>query len=1267
MMNSYQLIANRFEIHDLLGRGGMGEVYRATDMQTGETVAVKALNPEILKSDPTLLERFVREGEALRQLNHPNIVHMISAVEEGGRHYLTMEFVEGGSLRDLLNSCGSLPANDAIKIGLEVADALTRAHHLKIIHRDLKPANVLLAKDGTPRLADFGIAYIEDSSQLTQSGVLIGTVDYLSPEVCQGDPPNELSDIWAFGVLLFEMLSGKLPFEGKNLTAKITSILTQHVPDLSHLAPNAPDALVDLIYRMLEKDPQQRIPSVRMVGAELESIQKGRERAGKVTSKLATSPELPAFLEEGVDVEQPVFVTREGELAQLDRFLTHTLEGRGQVAFIMGDPGQGKTALTQEFARQAREKYPDLVIASGNCNAYTGIGDPYLPFREILGLLCGDIESRWEAHAINREQARRLWQCIPLVVLALVESGRDLVDIFISGDTLIRRAAVFPTSREQREWLPKLEKLLQYKAAKPADPNFQQAALFEQYTRVLKAIANQKPLLLILDDLQWADSASINLLFHLGKRIEGSRIMILGTSRSTELALGRDGQRHPLEPILNEFKRQFGEIQIELGRTDGRHFVDAYLDSEPNRLNENFRATLFRLAEGQPLGTIELLQDMKERGGLVRDSAGYWVEGLSLNWETLPARVEGMIAERIERLADDEQQILKIASVEGETFTAEIIAKVLRVEEREIVGLLSNVLDKKHRLVAAQNIRVVNGKRLSTYRFRHILFQRYLYGDLDAVERSHLHQEMGTVLQGLYGEDTEEIAIQLAHHFQEAGTIVKAADYLDRAGDRASEFVAHEEAIEHYQQAISAYRKTFGDHWDPLQQAVLERKIGEAFYRRGEHEEAIKHFDLALSHLGHSLPKSRWGIRLAILGETLRQIGHRSMPRLFTRPISKEVVPSVVEAGQSYEPLGWITVQIHQELFLLITLKSLNQAERAGYGHGIAVYSAGLGAILHEFSLDKIARRYHDRSIQIAEQTHDMAALGLACLTAGIGEAAMGNFKDADEYFARSAEVSKTAGDLRSWGQATNWCIGELIDYGKSAEALELCQVLLHAGEESADRTLECWALSKKGAAVWHLGQLEEAKAIVQACIELADSIPDYSFRIGAGSDMGRILVRQGKLDEALIELDQTYKLCLEHPEGFGMMENLSIALAEAYLAMAEGSTGSERRSWLVKSKRLCDDALRLSNKAHYIRTEAYIVKGKFEMLMGNKTSAAKWWQRAISTAEEYGFLYDLGLSHLEYGKQFNDGTHLELAIEIFSEINAQWDLEQAQQTLEKL
>jgi len=353
-MSASPFIANRFEISDpekdLLGRGGMSDVYRATDTQTGEAVAVKALNPDVVARHPEAIERFVREGEALRQLNHPNIVSMVAAVEEEGRYYLIMEYVEGGSLEDWLEAQRGLPCLRAVEIGLDLADALARAHRLGILHRDLKPGNVLLAEDGTPRLTDFGLAHLVDSPRLTQAGVLMGTVDYLSPEVCQGQALDERTDIWAFGVLLYEMLSGELPFGGSTLTAKLTAILTQPIPDLASLRPDAPDALIDLVYRMLEKDRGQRIPSVRLVGAELEAILKGREvvtpvRVAPAESRFATPIPDAARRRHNLPDQPTPFVGREAELTELARLLASP---DVRLLTILGAGGVGKTRVALE-------------------------------------------------------------------------------------------------------------------------------------------------------------------------------------------------------------------------------------------------------------------------------------------------------------------------------------------------------------------------------------------------------------------------------------------------------------------------------------------------------------------------------------------------------------------------------------------------------------------------------------------------------------------------------------------------------------------------------------------------------------------------------------------------------------------------------------------------------------------------------------------------------------------------------------------------------
>jgi hypothetical protein len=496
-----------------------------------------------------------------------------------------------------------------------------------------------------------------------------------------------------------------------------------------------------------------------------EQIRNGKLKAPELFP--VTPPDLtarlPLFLEEEpAEIERPVFVARERELAQLDGFLDLALAGQGRVVFVTGEAGSGKTALVQEFTWRAQDVHADpsslrqaqdgagsgqaLVVASGNCNAYTGIGDPYLPFREILELLTGDVEAKWAAGAMTREHALRLWNTLPLAAQALVEAGPDLIGTFVFRAALLERAMTCTQWPGRADWLTRLDELVERRPTTVSSaPGPRQSDLFKQYTRVLQTLAQRAPLLLVLDDLQWADLGSISLLFHLGRQLASSRILIVGAYRPEEVALGRDGARHPLEPVVNEFQRDFGDITVNLGQAESRDFIEAFLDSEPNRLGGAFREMLYRQTHGHPLFTIELLRGLQEQGDLVQDPEGRWVEGPALDWETLPARVEAAIRERIGRLAEPLQAALRVASVEGEMFTAEVVARVRAADEREVVGRLSGELDRTHRLIRAQAIERLGARRVSRYRFRNYLFQKYLYDDMDEVERAYLHEDVGNV------------------------------------------------------------------------------------------------------------------------------------------------------------------------------------------------------------------------------------------------------------------------------------------------------------------------------------------------------------------------------------------------------------------------------------------------------------------------------------------------------------------------------------------
>ena len=211
---------------------------------------------------------------------------------------------------------------------------------------------------------------------------------------------------------------------------------------------------------------------------------------------------------------------------------------------------------------------------------------------------------------------------------------------------------------------------------------------------------------------------------------------------------------------------------------------------------------LFRQTLGQPLFTVELLRELRERDVVSQDAEG--CDGVSgaIDWEALPARVEAVIAERLERLPDKLKRFLKLGSIEGEEFTAEVIARADGANERDVVRALSEELDKRHQLVGALGVRRSAGQRLSHYRFRHILFQKYLYQQIDAVERSYLHEEVGVHLESLLGDHAGEATAQLARHFEEAGLAEKAVGYLQQAGERAVRLAANEHAVDHFSRAL---------------------------------------------------------------------------------------------------------------------------------------------------------------------------------------------------------------------------------------------------------------------------------------------------------------------------------------------------------------------------------------------------------------------------------------------------------------------------------
>jgi len=500
---------------------------------------------------------------------------------------------------------------------------------------------------------------------------------------------------------------------------------------------------------------------------------------------------------------KPIFVARDSELRRLGEILDRSLAGQGQICFITGEAGAGKSSLAGEFARRAQANHSDLLIAVGNCNAQTGIGDPYLPFREILGQLTGDVEGKLTQGAISRENAGRLQSFLNISGRAVVDLGPDLIDIFLPGAGLVARAGALVSG--DAAWRKKLERLREERSSRPdldvsqrnPSQGAQQNQIFEQFTRLLVELAAQQPLVILLDDLHWADESTTSLLFHLARRITDSRILVLGSYRPEDIALGRGDRRHPLDSVVNEIKRLHGDVHLPIAEGDeakGRRFIDALLDVRPNRLGESFRSQLLRHTRGQALFTTELLNGMVSRGDLLEDDDGHLVAGPSLDWETLPARIEGVIEERVGRISPELQELLTVASVEGEVFSAQVAARVQGLEERAALRSLDRELVQVHGLVHEDSVKRVGGQRISQYRFRHNLLQRYLYGLLSQSEKEILHENIAGLLEELYAGDRDEIAGQLARHYDLAHVPDRAAACYLAVGNRAIQLFANEEA-----------------------------------------------------------------------------------------------------------------------------------------------------------------------------------------------------------------------------------------------------------------------------------------------------------------------------------------------------------------------------------------------------------------------------------------------------------------------------------------
>ena len=520
-------------------------------------------------------------------------------------------------------------------------------------------------------------------------------------------------------------------------------------------------------------------------------------------------------------------------------------------------------------------------------------------------------------------------------------------------------------------------------------------------------------------------------------------------------------------------------------------------------------------------------------------------------------------------------------------------------------GLSSALTSSLHSLIEMELIEELPGGPELEYMFQHALIQETAYNSILLQQRKAIHGQVGRAVERMFADRLDEFYSMLAYHYARAEEWELAQQYLLAAGDQAGRLAADAEALEHYRQAATVCARIFGPEWDPNQRAAIDRKIGEAYFRRGEFTSALDHLSRALQQMGRPLPVSRPAIRQAIVREVLRQAGHRLLPWAALRPEAGRDEVALAEEDRIYQLAGRFTAQIDPELFLLVTLRALNFYEQHGLLAGTAYAQQALGYVFDLLGLFGIGDRYcrlaGERARRLRKPEVITTVFGLMTLHdlyLGRWDAAVGHGRSASDLF-------RAAGNLHDWGWATAWMGTGLVQRGEPAQALKYGQELVQVGRDAADRGTTFLGLLLQGLALMRLGWMGEAALKNRQAMELAEAVPNYPGRVGAGAQLALCHLRTGDLDSALSEIQTSRRICLDRDlREPSQMETLRNALAEIYLAAAERASGRERADRLKRAALACREALAHARRYRPARPKAQRMQGRLAWLRGRKQVA---------------------------------------------------------------
>jgi len=829
-------LGERYRLRSVLAKGGMSILFAALDEKTGNEVAVKLMHTRGAFRN-SRRQRFEHEIKTTRLLKHPNIVVVLdSEDDESGEPYFVMELLRGRSLEEELGNRGTIPVAQALQWLLPLMGALAHAHDRGIVHRDIKPSNIFLSRteDETcvPKLLDFGIAMASSAgdARFTTSGVVVGTVQYMSPEHARDADVGPPADVWSLAAVLFRCLTGHAPFESESVTNLLLKIVRTPAPSLVACAPDVGKRLAFAIDRGLRKDVDSRYCDMRQFAralclnarAEGIAVPQDPDPIGLPQWQRWCSEDIPevcltqeiesfaepateegyAFTEGKYDLAgssytplptRIAFVGRERERTSLDEWLHKAAHSSAQVVGIVAEAGIGKSRLLLEW-RQNLSLFGYRYL-EGRCTLH-GDFTVYAPIRDILrryfAIKEGDRES--------------------IILQQLVSGLRSLGE---------------PMSK----WLAPLAELFSLSAEDQTfnslEPRQKRELIFQAVTFLFLRIAEDRPLIIAIEDVHWIDKSSEELLGHFFDLLKDKSILVI--------LLYRPQYKSPWTELSN-----FRQLEIEpLGIDSTAALVKSITGND--EVDVKLSEFIYDRSYGNPLFVEELTRALLQNGTIVRRNGRCMLhsDAFSIPY---PQTVQGIIAERIDMLEENIKRTVQMAAVIGPDFASGILQNISGMQE-EIQSHLS-------KLRGLELIREKSPSSESDFSFVHTLTQEVAYHGLVAEKRKESHQKIGETIESIYSERLDDFFEILAVHFYNADNWIKACRYAKLAGDKAARNYSNSEAVNFFERAIDALKRlprtkdVIRDEADV--RLALDMSLGALGYPKGSLENMNERVDLAM-------------------------------------------------------------------------------------------------------------------------------------------------------------------------------------------------------------------------------------------------------------------------------------------------------------------------------------------------------------------------------------------------------------------------------------